>query len=203
MYRHLNLAGLAASAVTIVATLGLSGCSHDTVKRSAPSAPSVPPVTSSTFAPRPTTPLPPPEALVDVLSRLADPAVPGVDKMDLVEGSTPETAAALDRFTTAARDGGYLPMTFAANDIAWSDRNPSNVLATVVVTTSQPDNREFSFPMEFTPFQGGWQLSRQTAEMLLTIGNSRVSTPTPSPTEVPAPNPAPIPEPPASPTPPG
>ncbi|WP_204079963.1 hypothetical protein [Mycobacterium riyadhense] len=183
----------------VAAALGLAGCSHDDEsEKAAAAAPVVPPATSSAVAAPPSAPLPAPEALTDVLSRLADPAVPGVDKLNLVEGSTSEMAAALDRFTTAARDGGYLPMTFAANNLAWSDRNPSDVVATVVVTTAQPNNREFTFPMEFTPFQGGWQLSRRTAEMLLALGNSRGSTssapaPAPSPPPSPAPSPAPAP----------
>lgn len=179
-------------AATIVAALGLSGCSHPEFKRSSPPAPSLPPVTSSSLEAAPITPLPAPEALIDVLSRLADPAVPGTNKVQLIEGATPENAAALDRFTTALRDGSYLPMTFAANDIAWSDNKPSDVMATVVVTTAHPDNREFTFPMEFVSFKGGWQLSRQTAEMLLAMGNSPDSTPS-------ATSPAPAP----SPTPPG
>lgn len=142
-------------AATIVAALGLSGCSHPEFKRSSPPAPSLPPVTSSPLEAAPITPLPAPEALIDVLSRLADPAVPGTNKVQLIEGATPENAAALDRFTTALRDGSYLPMTFAANDIAWSDNKPSDVMATVVVTTAHPDNREFTFPMEFVSFKGG------------------------------------------------
>ncbi|SON61964.1 Putative lipoprotein LppK [Mycobacterium simulans] len=181
------------SAAAVVAVLGFSGCAHDEPKKTSPAAPPVPPATSSAVAAPPSAPLPAPEALTDVLSRLADPAVPGPNKLNLVEGSTSETAAALDRFTTAARDGGYLPMTFAANNLAWSDRNPSDVVATVVVTTAQPNNREFTFPMEFKPFQGGWQLSRQTAEMLLALGNSRGSTPAPSPAPSTAPNQAPAP----------
>ncbi|OBA78363.1 hypothetical protein A9W99_24975 [Mycobacterium sp. 1164966.3] len=114
-----------------------------------------------------------------MLSRLADPAVPGSDKVGLVEGATPASAATLDKFTNALRDGGYLPMTFVANDLAWSDKNPSNVTATVIVNTAQANNRVFTFPMEFTPFQGAWQLSRKTAEMLLAVNSS---TPSPSPT---------------------
>ncbi|ORX01690.1 hypothetical protein AWC27_00115 [Mycobacterium szulgai] len=187
----------------VTAVLSLVGCSQNDHKKSPAAEPSVPPATSSVVPARPTGPLPAPEALTDVLSRLADPGVPGANKLNLVEGSTPETAAALDRFTTAARDGGYLPMTFAANNLAWSDRNPSDVMATVVVTTAQPNNRQFTFPMEFTPAQGGWQLSRRTAEMLLALQNSRNSTPpsTPVPAPAPEPGPAPAPEPSPSETP--
>jgi len=71
------------------------------------------------------------------------------------------------------------------------------VMATINVKTSQADNRKFTFPMEFTPCpppQGGWQLSRQTAEILLALGNS------PAPT-TPAPRPAPGPAPESTPAP--
>jgi hypothetical protein len=150
----------------------------------------------------PTTPLPAPEALVDVLNRLADPNVPAINKMNLVEGTTPESADKLDKFTAALRDNGYLPMTFAADNIAWSDKHPSNVMATINVKTSQANNRKFTFPMEFTPCpppQGGWQLSRQTAEMLLALGNSPAST-TPAPSPAPESTPAPSQGPPPSPS---
>jgi hypothetical protein len=32
---------------------------------------------------------------------------------------------------------------------------------------------EFTFPMEFKPCQSGWQLSKRTADLLLTISTSR------------------------------
>ena len=120
-----------------------------------------------------------------MLNRLADPNVVGTDKMNLVEGATPESADNLDKFTAALRDNGYLPMTFAPNNIAWSDKNPSNVMATISVKTSQAKNRNFTFPMEFTPSQGGWQLSRRTAEMLLALGNSPAPSPAPAPSPTP------------------
>jgi hypothetical protein len=163
----------------MLAAVGLSGCAHGESKVASSTAAAAAPVTSSAVASRPSAPLPPPEALIDVLSKLADPVVPGNDKVGLVEGATPASAATLDKFTNALRDGGYLPMTFVANDLAWSDKNPSNVTATVVVNTAHANNRVFTFPMEFTPFQGGWQLSRKTAEILLAVNNS---TPSPSPT---------------------
>ncbi|MCV6984849.1 hypothetical protein H7H78_05155 [Mycobacterium shinjukuense] len=180
MHRHVRVA---LSALTLVAALGLAGCSLGASNTSSSAAPSTPPAAASAVAAPPNTALPAPEALTDVLSRLADPTVAGINKLNLVEGSTPETADALDRFTTAARDGGYLPMTFAATDVAWSDKNPSDVTAIVVVTTAAENNRAFTFPMEFAPFHGGWQLSRKTAEMLLALGNSGgVRPPAPSPT---------------------
>ncbi|BDB42242.1 MULTISPECIES: hypothetical protein [Mycobacterium] len=191
-------------AAVVVAVLALAGCSRDTAKKMDSAQTAVPPAPSSTVAAAPTAPLPAPEILSDVLSRLADAAVPGNDKLNLVQGAGPETAGALDRFTTAARDGGYLPMTFVANNIAWSSQNPSNATATVVVHTANPDHREFTFPMEFTSTPGGWQLSRKTAEMLLAMQNAGTLPPT-SPPAAPAPNPAPPPGPeagpPASPSP--
>jgi hypothetical protein len=143
----------------------------------------------------PSAPLPAPEALTAVLTRLADPAVPGTDKVNLIEGATPESAAKLDKFGNALRDGGYLPMTFTATNLAWSDQNPSEVLATISVNTARPNRAVFTFPMEFTPHQGGWQLSRETAEMLLALGNSQGATPTAPSAPVEAPNPAPTPTP--------
>jgi len=149
----------------------------------------------------PTAALPPPEALTDVLGRLADPDVPGVNKINLVEGATPESAATLDKFTNALRDNGYQPMTFVADNIAWSDKNPSDVMATITVRTARANNGVFTFPMEFTPFAGGpggWQLSKRTAQTLLALGNSPAMTttppappPTPAPTELPVPAPTP------------
>lgn len=193
---HRNICVTFAKAVVLLA-LVLTGCSPDESRHSSSTAPSNTPAPTSVPAAPPATALPAPEALTDVLSRLADPAVPGVDKMNLVEGANQETAAALDRFTTASRDGGYLPMTFVANDIAWSDKNPSDVVAMVVITTANPERREFSFPMEFTRFRGGWQLSKRTAETLLALQKSTSSTaaPSASPTSTPAPPEPPAPSP--------
>ncbi|MGE2815079.1 hypothetical protein ACQI5H_08035, partial [Mycobacterium heidelbergense] len=179
---HRNLP-VALSAAIALAVIGLSGCSHKEPKvaSSSPSAP-VPAASSPVIVAPPTAPLPPPEALTEVLNRLADPSVPGVNKVSLVEGATPESAATLDKFTNALRDNGYLPMTFAANNLAWSDKNPSDVMATVSVNTPRANHGKFTFPMEFTPFQGGWQLSQRTAEMLLALGNSPSATaPPPGP----------------------
>lgn len=196
------------SAAIISAAVVLSACSSHHQPRIASSVPPAAPPTSSKAAVPPTTPLPPPEALTDILARLADPNVPGINKVSLVEGATPESAGTLDKFTGALRDNGYLPLNFVANDIAWSDKNPAHVMANVVVNTAQPANARFTFPMEFTPFQGGWQLSRRTAEMLLALGNSPAATappanpappsapePAPAPASTPAPQPAPAPAP--------
>jgi hypothetical protein len=172
---------VALSAATIVAAVGLSGCSGGDAKVASSEAGSAALATPTPVGAPPAAPLPAPEAIVDVLARLSDPAVPGSNKVNLVEGATPESAASLDKYTNALRDGGYLPMTFAAKDLAWSDKNPSNVTATVTVNTAAADHRVFTFPMEFTPHEGGWQLSRKTADMLLALNNSTPS-PSPSPT---------------------
>ena len=188
--------------VIVMAALWVAGCSHDTARNLDAADTPPPPAASSSPTGAPTSPLPTPEAFTDVLTRLADPAVPGSNKLNLVQGAGPETVGALDRFTTAARDGGYLPMTFVANNIAWSSQNPSNVAATVVVTTANPAHREFTFPMEFTSFQGGWQLSRKTAEMLLAMQNAGTLPPTSPPAPSPPPAPSSEPSPPSpSPTP--
>ncbi len=186
MHRQLSAA---LTAATALAAFGLSGCSpsHPKVASSAV-APAVP-ATSSPAAVPPTTPLPAPEALTDVLNRLADPNVPGINKVNLVQGATAEGADTLDKFINALRDNGYLPMTFTAKDIAWSDKNPSNVTATISVNAAQANKANFTFPMEFTPSPGGWQLSRRTAEMLLALGKSPAAT-TPSPAPAPAPAPS-------------
>ncbi len=210
MHRHLSVA---LSAATTVAVLGLAACSHSEPKvlQSSSSAAAAPTSTPLIVTAPPTAPVPVPEALVEVLNRLVDPNIPGVNKVNLVEGATPESAATLDKFVNALRDNGYLPMTFVANNIAWSDKNPSNVVATVSVNTAKGSNGAFTFPMEFAPLQGGWQLSRRTAEMLLALGNSPAPTPPPpSPTlplppppePVQPPAPAPPPAPPPAPAPP-
>jgi hypothetical protein len=189
------------SAATAAAALSLSGCSHSDPKPAPAGASSLAPATTSLLAAPPTAPPPAPEALTDVLNRLTDPNVPGSNKVNLVEGSTADSAATLDKFTAALRDNGYLPMTFVANGVAWSDKNPSNVMASITVNTAQGNNRTFTFPMEFAPFQGGWQLSRRTAEMLLALSKSPGLTSPPAPAATPPPAPASTPAPAATPTP--
>lgn len=169
------------SAAAIVAALGLPGCSSGDSGSPAPSTSSSPEAAPATTAAPQSAPLPAPEALTDVLYRLADPGVPGAQKLNLVEGATPDNAAVLDKFANALLSGGYAPMTFEARDIAWSDRTPANVVATVNVNTPRPGTPGFSFPMEFKPYQGGWQLSQRTAETLLAFGTAQ-SGPAPTPT---------------------
>lgn len=137
--------------------------------------------TSTLAAARQTAPVPPPEALAGVLYRLADRAVPGTEKLNLVEGATADNAPTLDKFAAALVDGGYSPVIFDVTDIAWSDRDPANVVANINVTTPNRNVHGFSFPMEFKPYRGSWQLSQQTADMLLAFGASQVgASPTPT-----------------------
>ena len=139
--------------------------------------------TPSAFAqvPGATVPLPPPEVLTDVLYKLADTSVPGTQKVGLVEGATADQAAELDKFGRALTDSGYTPLGFTATDIAWSDSAPGAVAAQVTVHSENPAlTGGFTFPMEFKPYMGKWQLSRKTADMLLTVGSSAPPAPTPA-----------------------
>ena len=110
------------------------------------------------------------------MARLADPAVPGADKLPLLQNAAPPDAATLDQFSTALRDGGFNPAVFTVTDVRWTDK-PGDALATVTVSTTDPAKAgTFSFPMEFRSGAGGWQLTRETAEMLLAFGNARAAT---------------------------
>jgi hypothetical protein len=170
-------------AVTIVAALGLSGCSDDT--SSAPSPTAVPLTKPPTVAPSPTdtgAPLPPPTALTDVMDRLADPAIPGPAKIGLVQYGTPADAAALDRFAKALHDSGYAPLTFEAGDLTWAQDQTGNVIANITIKAANAQGgtgRDLKFPMEFSPQADTWQLTRQTADLLLQIGQQPTATPTP------------------------
>lgn len=116
------------------------------------------------------------------MARLSDPAVPGNEKITLIERGTTAEAAGLDRFAVALRDNGALPLTFEARDLAWSQSAPGNVVATVVVRTAKPQG-EFTYPMEFAQTAGSWQLTRQTADLLLQLGPE--TTPPPPPPSTP------------------
>ena len=190
------------SAAATAAALGLGGCAQSgdpestgttaTVETSpAPSVGLAPPGPPARGGP----PLPAPAALTDVMGRLADPALPGDQKVVLIENGTADEAAGLDRFATALRDNGALPLTFEVRDMAWSQADPGNVVATVVVRTSNPQTGEFTFPMEFAPADESWQLTRRTADLLLELdGEPGAPPPAPPPPPEPGP-PAPNPEP--------
>jgi hypothetical protein len=173
--RRTTITTVLSAATVTVAAFGLGGCAdHSPPPAPAPSASSSP---TAVMAPPPATPLPTPEALTDVLSRLADVAVPGDARTGLVEDAGPGDAAALDRFGKALADNGSLPLTFQARDVAWSSARTGDVTATVIVTTPNPQAGEFSFPMEFTPSGAGWQLTRGTADLLLDFGAAQTPPP--------------------------
>ncbi len=165
------------SAATIVAALGLSGCAGDEHGASPEGEP--PPAPASLTSPPAAhvAPLPPPDALAKVLYRLADPAVPGTQKLNLVQGATPDNAAVLDQFATALVNGGFAPMKVDVRNVAWSDRDPADVAADVDLSSPNPGGPRFGFPMEFTPYQGGWQLSARTADVLLAFRTAQVEPP--------------------------
>jgi len=176
MGRHLTAV---LSAATIVAALGLSGCSSDEHGASTESAaaPTSAPVTSTPIAQ--VAPLPPPDDLAKVLYRLADPGVPGSQKLNLVEGATPDSAPVFDQFANALLDGGFAPMKVEVRDVAWSDRDPAYVVANVNISSPSPRGPKFAFPMEFTPTQGGWQLSARTADVLFAYSPAPAALPAP------------------------
>ncbi len=171
-----------------MAALGLSGCSDDT-SSSAPSPTPFPLSKPPTVPPPPTetgAPLPPAATLTDLMGKIADPNVAGADKVGLIQYGTSADGAALDRFAKALQDSGYAPLTFDASDMTWAQDQPGNVIANITMKPSGPQaaGKDLKFPMEFSPQQTTWQLTRQTADLLLQMGQQ----PTPS---APAPTPTP------------
>lgn len=162
-------------AAVLMAAVLLSGCGKKPSETAVSATADQP--TPVAAAP-PAAPLPAPEVLTDVLYKLADTSVPGDQKLGLVEGATADEAAQLDKFGKALQDSGYTPLGFTAADITWSDTTPGSVAAQVTVHSENPAMaRGFTFPMEFTPYFNDWQLSRKTADMLLTL--AKAPTPTP------------------------
>ncbi len=181
------------SAATIVAAFWLSGCAHEGSVISE----SVTPPPSTVASAVPGAPLPDPVTLTDLLGRLADPAVPGADKLSLVQDASAADATSLENFTKALQDNHMIPLIFTATGLSWSDQTPGNLIATVSAAGPDPKVGGFTFPMEFTPAGTGWQLSRKTADMLLVFGDSpgppaSGTLPLPPPPE-PVPPPAPTP----------
>ncbi|BBY35349.1 hypothetical protein BST33_08960 [Mycolicibacter minnesotensis] len=163
---------------TAVVVWAISGCTGH--QETVPAA-EVPAISTTATVSVPSSPLPGPEVLTDVLYRLADPEVPGTDKVALIEGAKPTDAETIDKFATALRDGGYLPLNLDAAAISWADRSPGNVTVDVRVTTANPDAGEFFFPMEFAPKDGNWQLSQATAKSLLAFGKAQTGSSTAEP----------------------
>ncbi|AFM17850.1 hypothetical protein Mycch_3099 [Mycolicibacterium chubuense NBB4] len=186
---------LVRSAVAAVAALGLSGCTHSAPPPAAPTVETSPAPSVGMPAPSPPAPggppLPPDAALIDVMNRLADPGVPGEQKIPLIANGTAVEATGLDRFTGALRDNGSYPLTFEARDLAWSQTQPGDVVATVVIRTANPQTGAFTYPMQFAPAGPAWQLTRESADQWLDLNAPPASTPEAPP---PPPPPAPAPE---------
>jgi hypothetical protein len=164
-------------AFAFLGAVALSGCNTD-------APPAAEPTTTAAAAaevPPSAAPLPQPQTLIDVLTKLSDPAVPGSAKTDLVELATADDAAALDKFGKALADNGALPLAFEAVDLKWSDTESGNVVATVNVTTANKPPGKFSFPMEFAPVHDRWELTRKTADLLLDFGQAQTTPTTPTP----------------------
>jgi hypothetical protein len=183
------------SAVAIAAALGLSGCGDDAdVNNAEASMETLPPITKPPTVSVPEeagptiAPLPPPAALIDVMNRIADPNVPGNDKLNLIEFATPGDAAGMDKFGRALQDGGYAPVTFDAADLRWAEGKPGRVLALVTIKTASASDKDFTFPMEFNFTDNRWQLTRRTADALLHLGED---VPPPPPSLTPPPTPTP------------
>jgi len=174
--RPTALAGVAAALL-----VGVAACGNDTHPAASEPASATSTPLSVAAAPAPDTPLPPPEALTDVLYRLADTSLPGDQKVDLVEEATATDAEKLDKFGKALQDSGYTPVGFTAENIAWATNPSGSVTADVTVHSQNPAmTNGFTFPREFKPDpQGGWQLSKTTADILLTY-NQNPATPTPT-----------------------
>lgn len=166
------------STAAIAAVLGLPGCSKDEDDASPETAAPSTSASLSAAAALQVAPLPTPDALAGVLYRLADAAVPGPQKLNLVEGSTPASAAVFDQFANALINGGYTPVKFDVRDVNWSDRDPADVVANVDVSSFNSHGPRFAFPMEFKPYQGGWQLSARTADVLLAFRTDTAEPPT-------------------------
>ncbi|BBY83314.1 hypothetical protein H7I53_24875 [Mycolicibacterium pulveris] len=178
---HRTARFLVLGAVAIAAALGLGACGADDPSPPAASE-TLPPITKPPTVPSEpdpaAAPLPPDTALTDVIYRLADPAVPGVEKLNLVQHATPDDAAALDKFARALADGGFAPLTVEAHDMSWSQGEPGGIVARIVIKPADPQAGEFAFPMEFSPAQDSWQLTRQTADVLLYADKDPSPTPT-------------------------
>jgi hypothetical protein len=162
----------------IAAGLGLPGCSKDEDNASPETAAPLTSASPSAAAAPQVAPLPARDALAGVLYRLADAAVPGPQKLNLVEGATPESAAVFDQFANALINGGYTPLKFDVRGVKWSDRDPADVVANVDISSFNSHGPRFAFPMEFKPYQGGWQLSARTADVLLAFRTDTAGPPT-------------------------
>jgi hypothetical protein len=172
-------------AATIVAALGLGGCSQTPPPVPAPSHQAS---RATTVAVPPTAdPLPPPDALSGVLYHLADSSIPVEQKVGLVQYATVDDQPVLANFGEALKANGFDPLNVTASDLAWAAQ-PGNVLANITISAADPTVKPFAFPMEFSPMRSGWQLTQRTADQLLPlVGGTPAPAPTPTPTPTPTP----------------
>ncbi|MDH6246136.1 hypothetical protein [Mycobacterium sp. OTB74] len=183
--------------VAAVVTTGLSGCSKHVEPPVDPASQSQ--LTASAHTPAAAAPLPAADVLTGVLARLADPSIPVEQKIGLIQYGTVQDRGPVNSFTKALHDNGFDPMNVTATDLAWSASSPGNIVATVTMSSSVTPQKSFTFPMEFSPLRDTWQLSRQTANMLLAFGkpggpeNEAPAPSVPAP-PAPAPPPAPVPD---------
>lgn len=180
-------------ALTVAVTLYLAGCNKDMPPAAEPSPSSTAAIQTTLNA----APLPPADALTGVLYRIADPSVPPEQKVGSIEHGTTEDQAELAAFTKALTDNGFIPINVGLADLAWSVNHPGNVIATVTLNSVTTPANKFTYPMEFSPLGRDWQLSRQSANALL---SPRPGAGAPAPSAPPAPPPAAPSAPPASPT---
>ncbi len=158
------------SAVTVVAALGLAGCSTPGQR---PVAQTERPMVTTSIPAMPTVaPLPPVEQLTGVVYRLADTSVPAEQKVGLVQYATADDQPALANFGQALAASGFTPVTVDATGLQWSGE-PGHVVASVTIGSANPQVQPFTFPMEFVPIRDTWQLSKRTADQLLPFGATR------------------------------
>jgi hypothetical protein len=174
------------SAVAIAAALGLGACGADSEPKQ-PAATTHTPPTVAVQEPAlpPAAPLPPPSALTEVMNRIADPDVPGADKITLIDSAVPADAAAMDKFGQALRQNGYTPLTFEARDLKWVHGTSDTVSALVSLKSANPQAGDFSYPMEFIETDHSWQLARRTADELLQPDADAPQTPSATATPTP------------------
>ena len=58
-----------------------------------------------------------------------------------------------------------------ATNLTWAG-DPGHVVAIVTIGSPNPGVKPFTFPMDFAPIRGAWQLSKRTADQLLTLGTA-------------------------------
>jgi hypothetical protein len=151
----------------LVAAFGLVGCvdEHTPARPSSSTAPA-----DAGGAPNQAT-LPAPEALALVVSTLGDTSVPGEQKVGLVQYATADDESTLVKFGQALKDSNYVPLTVTAADLKWST-TPGNVTASVTIASPSPGVNPFTYPMEFSPAHGAWQLTQKSADQLLPLGGA-------------------------------